>query len=68
MMLTFGLPLDFRSDPGSELTAEVMQHLCKWLNVTIAYGPADHPHAQGTVERLGVASLLHEALGELCKT
>ena len=34
--------------------------------MTIAYGPADHPRAQGTVERL--RGLLHEALGELCKT
>ena len=64
--LTFGLPLYVRSDPGSEFTAEVIQHLCKWLNVTIAYGPADHPRAQGTVERLG--GWLHEALGELCRT
>ena len=29
MMLTFGLPLYVRSDPGSEFTAEVTQHLCK---------------------------------------
>ena len=65
VMLTFGLPLYVRSDPGSEFTAEVMQHLCKWLNVTIAYGPADHPRAQGTVERL--VGWLHEALGELCQ-
>ena len=43
-----------------------MQHLCKWLNVTIDYGPADHPRAHGTVERLG--GRLHEALGKLCKT
>ena len=66
VMLTFGLPLYVRSDPGSEFTAEVMQHLCKWLNVTIAYGPAAHPRAQMSVERLG--GWLHEALGELCKT
>ena len=65
-MLTFGLPLYVRSHPGSEFTAEVMQHLCKSLNVTIAYVPANHPRAQGTVERLG--GWLHEALGELCKT
>ena len=66
VMHTFGLPLNFRSDPGSEFTVEVMQHLCKWLNVTNAYGAAYHPRAQGTVERLG--GWLHEALGELCKT
>ena len=65
-MLTLGLPLYVRSDPGSEFTAEVIRHLCKWLNVTIAYGPADHPRARGTVERL--VGWLHETLGELCKT
>ena len=65
-MLTLGLSLYVRNYPGSEFTAEVMQHSCKWLNVTIAYGPADHPRAQGTVGRLG--GWLHEALGELCKT
>ena len=43
-----------------------MQHLFKWLNVTIAYGPADHLRAQGTMERL--EGWRHEALGELCKT
>ena len=53
VMLAFGLSLYVRSDPGSEFTAEVMQHLCKWLNVTIAYGPADRPRAQGTMDRLG---------------
>ena len=66
VMLPLALPLYVRSDPGSEFTAEVMQHLCTWLHVTIAYGPADHPRAQGTAERLG--GWLHEALRELCKT
>ena len=66
VMPTFGLPLYVRSEPRSEFTAEVMQYLCKWLNVTIAYGPADHPRAQGTGERMG--GWLHEALGELCET
>ena len=66
VMLTFGLPLYVRGDPGSEFAAEVMQHLCKWSNATIAYGPADHPRAQGTVERLG--GWVHEALKELYKT
>ena len=59
VMLLFGLPLYVRSDPGSEFTAEVIRHLCKWLNVTIAYGPADHPRARGTVERLGGCCLLY---------
>ena len=34
LLLTFGIPLSLHSDPGTEFTAEVIQHLCKWLNVT----------------------------------
>ena len=29
VLLTFGIPLSLRSDPGTEFTAEVVQHLCK---------------------------------------
>ena len=53
LLLTFGIPLSLRSDPGTEFTAEVVQHICKWLNVTIDYGPLDHPRTQGAVEMLG---------------
>ena len=60
LLLTFGIPLSLRSDPGTRrsdpgtrFTADVVQHLCKWLNVTIDYGPSDHPKAQGAVKRLG---------------
>ena len=53
LLLTFGISLYLRSDPGTEFTAEVVQHLCKWLNVTIGYGSTDHPRAQGAVERFG---------------
>ena len=52
-LLTFGIPLSLRSDAGTEFTAEVVQHICKWLNVTIDYGASDHPRTQGAVERLG---------------
>ena len=57
LLLTFGIPLSLRSDPGMEFTAEVIQHLCKWLNVTTDYDPTDHPRAQGTVDRLGGGSM-----------
>ena len=66
LLLTFGIPLSLRSDLGTEFTAEVVQHLCKWLNVTIDYGPTDYPRAQGAVERLG--GWIHETLVELCKS
>ena len=64
-MLTLGIPLSLRSDPGTEFAAEVVPHLCKWLNVTIDYDPLDHPKTQGAVERLG--GWIHVTLVELCK-
>ena len=64
LLLNFGLPLSIRCDPGSENTAEVMQNLCRWLKVSLDYGPTTHPRAQGSVERLG--GWLQEALSELC--
>ena len=65
LLLSFGLPSSLRNDPGTEFTAEVVQHLCKWLNVAIDYGPTGHPRTQGTAERLG--GWLHETFVELCK-
>ena len=29
LLLTFGIPLSLRSDPGTEFTADVVYHLCK---------------------------------------
>ena len=66
LLLTFGIPLSLRSNPGTEFTAELVQHLCKWLNVTIDYGPTDHPRSQEAVERLG--GWIHETPVELCKS
>ena len=63
LLLTFGIPLSLRSDPGTEFAAQVVQHLGKWLNVTIDYGPSDHLRAQEAVERLG--GWMHETLMEL---
>ena len=66
LLLIFGIPLSLRSDPGTEFTEDVVQHLCKWLNVTIDYDSSDHPMAQGAVERLG--GWIYETLVKLCKT
>ena len=66
MLLIFGIPLSIRSNPSTEFTAEVVQHLCKWLNVTIDYGPLDRPKAQGVVRRL--RGWIHETLVERFKT
>ena len=62
LLLTFGIPLSLPSNPGTEFSVEVVQHLCTWLNVTIDYGPSDHPRAQGAVERLG--AWIHKTLVE----
>ena len=66
LLLTFGMPPSLRSDPGTKFIAEVVQHLSKWLNVTIDSGPTDHPRAQGAVERLG--GWIYETLVEFCKS
>ena len=58
LLLTFGIPLSLRGDPGTEFTADVVQHLlCKWLSVTIDYGPSDHPRVHEDAERLGGGSM-----------
>ena len=35
LLLNYGIPLSLRNDTGMEFTAEVVQHLCNWLNATI---------------------------------
>ena len=65
LRLTFGIPLSLRTGLGTEFTAEVVQHLCTWLNVIIDYGPSDHPSVQEAGERL--EEWIHETLVELCK-
>ena len=65
LCLIFGIPACVRSDRGGEFTAEIVNHVCRWLKVEINYGPADHPRGQGAVERAG--AWIHDALSELCK-
>ena len=65
LLLVSGIPRSIRSDPGTEFTGEVVQHLCRWLKVPIDFWPVDHAWAQEAVERLG--GWIHEALTELCK-
>ena len=43
LLLTFGIPISLRSDPGTEFTAEFGQHLCKWLNVNDRLWPLRLP-------------------------
>ena len=65
LLRTFGLLLSIRCDPGGEFAADVMQHLCRWLRVSLDHGPINHPRAQGAVERLG--GWRKEALTQLCQ-
>lgn len=65
LCLTFGVPKRISCNGGKEFTAEVVAHVCRWLQADIRYGPADHPRGQGAVERLG--GWLQEMLSELCK-
>ena len=53
VVLTFSLPVLLRNDPGTEFTAEVVEHLIRWLNLSSDYRPVDHARAQGTAEKLG---------------
>ena len=66
LLMIFGIPRSILSDPGTEFTAQVVQHLCRWLKVPINFGPIDYVRAQGAVERLG--GWIHEALSKLCKS
>ena len=66
LLLTFGISLSLRRNPGTEFTAEVVQHLCKWLNVTIDDDSFDQPRAQGDVGRLGGG--IHETFLNLAET
>lgn len=65
LILIFGLPLSIRCDPGGENTSEIMEHLCRWLKVSLDFGPTNHPRGQGTVERMG--AVLSQLLSELCQ-
>ena len=66
LLLTFGAPLSIRSDARGKFTAQAVKHVCQWLRVSIDYGPANHPRAQGAIERVG--GWLQEVLSELCKS
>ena len=51
LMLAFGVPQSIRSDGGGEFTAQVVGHMCRWLNMTQTHGPADFARSQGEAER-----------------
>ena len=53
LLLIFGLPFSIHCDPGGEFVAEVMQHLCRWLKVSLDCGPTNHGRGRGAIERLG---------------
>ena len=65
LLLVSGISRSIWSDPGTEFTADVVQHLCRWLKLPIDFWPVEHAWAQEAVERLG--GWIHETLTELCK-
>ena len=65
LILIFGLPFSIRCDGGREFVSTIMEHLCRWLKVSLDVGPANHPRGQGAVERMG--SVLQQLLSELCQ-
>ena len=66
VLLTFGVPLSIRSDAGGKFTSQVVKHFWQWLKASVDYGPANHPRAQGAIER--VRGWHQEVLSELCKS
>ena len=47
LMLTFGVPQSIKSDGGGEFSAQVVGHLCRWMNVALNHGAADFAGAKG---------------------
>ena len=59
LMLTFGVPQSITNDGWGEFTAQVVGHLCRWLNVALNHGPADFAGTKlGAAERKEATSLL----------
>lgn len=50
---TYGVLLSIISDAGGEIVAEGDQSLGHRVGMQIYHGPADRPHSQGAVERVG---------------
>ena len=61
LLLMLGMPRSIWSASGTEITAEIVQHLFRWLMVPIEFGPVDHARTQGAV-----GGWTHEVLAELC--
>lgn len=53
LCLTARVPKIIRCDRGKELGATVIPRMCRWLKAGIQLGPAEHPQAQGSLQRLG---------------
>lgn len=49
----FSVRRSILGDRGTELPAEVVQHLLRWLKAPLDNGPANHARARGAVEKAG---------------
>ena len=57
LLLNYGIPLSLPSDPGTEFTAEVVQHLCKWPNATVDMAPRTTQELRGLWRGWGGGSM-----------
>ena len=52
VFVEYGCPELLHSDNGGEFIAEVIQHLCKLMNISTVHGAPRHPQSQSQVESL----------------
>ena len=52
LFVEYGCPEMLHSDNGGEFIAEVIQQLCKLMNISPIHGAPRHPQSQGQVESL----------------
>ena len=65
LCLTFGVPINVRSDGGGESRSEILKSLCHWLTTRFDFEHVDHSRGQGIVEKF--EGWLQEMLAEPCK-
>jgi transposase InsO family protein len=63
---SYGYFKEIRSDQGSNFVANIIERLCKMMNIEQRFGLAYRPQSQGTVERSHRETLRH--LRSLCLT
>ena len=65
ILLRYGLPLSLGSDNGPDFVSEIIQTLCKTLEIKWKFHTAYRPQSSGKVECMNQA--LKSTLGKLCQ-